>query len=202
MKVLKNVITWIVILVLAAAVAVSALMLTGKVPNPFEKKGPATITAEEVEEQITKCADLTTAKLTYKGIVSFTEGQIKYITQNSFNMMYTADAVAGIDMTKVTVEVQDPENGNPGKVIVNVPKATVQSVTIDPDSLKFYDTKWALFNKNANTDVQEALQSAEADARKNMGKKELITEAQDQAEEVLRGFIQNILPENYELEIN
>ena len=191
-------VTWMLILALGAGY----LMLTGHVPNPFETQKQATITAEEVEEQISKAADLSTAKLTYKGIVNFTEGQIKYITQNSFNMMYTADIVAGVDMTKVTVDVVQPANGNPGKVVVNVPKPTIQTVTIDPDSLEFYDQKWALFNKTANTDVQEALKAAEADARANFGKKELIATAQEQADEVIRGFVQSVLPNGYELEMN
>lgn len=134
--------------------------------------------------------------------MNFTEGQIKYITQNSFNMMYTADIVAGVDMTKVTVDVVQPEGGNPGKVTVTVPKPTIQTVTIDPDSLEFYDQKWALFNKTANTDVQEALKAAEADARANFGKKELIATAQEQADEVIRGFVQSVLPNGYELEMN
>ncbi len=116
-------------------------------------------------------------------------------------MTYTADIVAGVDMSKVTVDLVQPQGGNPGKVTVSIPKAAVQSVTIDPDSLEFYDQKWALFNKTANTDVQEALKAAEQDARQNFGKKELISTAQEQAEEVIRGFVQSVLPEGYELEL-
>ena len=198
----KNFLIALFAILLILALGAGYLMLTGHVANPFEKQKQATITAEEVEQQITKAADLSTAKLTYKGIVNFTEGQIKYITQNSFNMMYTADIVAGVDMTKVTVDVVQPEGGNPGKVTVTVPKPTIQTVTIDPDSLEFYDQKWALFNKTANTDVQEALKAAEADARANFGKKELIATAQEQADEVIRGFVQSVLPNGYELEMN
>lgn len=198
----KNFLIALLAILLILSLGLGWLLATGRITSPWAKTQQANITAEMVEEQLEKCADLTTAKLTYKGVVNFTEGQIKYITQNSFNMMYTADVIAGIDMTKVTAEVQEPANGNPGKVIVTVPKATVQSIKIDPDSLQFYDTKWALFNRQANTDVQEALVAAEADAKKNMGKKELIATAQTQAEEVISGFVGNILPEGYELEIN
>lgn len=213
MKVLKNVLTWIIILVLLLGLAVGALMLTGKMANPFSTKQEANITAEKVEEQISKASDLTTAKLTYNGIVHFEEGQIKFITKNSFNMMYTAYAVAGINMEDITVEVQEPtkattaEDGTkvpakPGKVIVNVPKAELQTLTIDSDSLKFYDEKFALFNKAEHTDVQEALQAAETDAKKNMGKKALIKEAQAQAETVIADFVSSVIPEGYELEVN
>lgn len=209
----KNFLIALLAILLVLALGAGYLMLTGRASNPFEVKKQATITAEQVEEQITKCSDLTTARLTYKGIVHFEEGQIKYITQNSFNMMYTAIAYAGIDLTDVKVEVQDPvkattkEDGTKvpataGKVIVTLPKATLLELKIDEDSLTFYDEKNALFNKAQHTDVQEALQAADADARKNMGKKALLSDAQDQAEEVIRSFVQEVLPDGYELEID
>ena len=202
MKTFKNILIALLALLLIAALGVGYLMLSGRMANPFEQQKQATITAEEVEEQLEKCSDLTTAKLTYKGIVHFTEGQIKYITRNEFNMQYTAKALAGIDMTAVTVEVQDPADGNAGKVIINVPKATLQSVSIDEDSLAFYDEKTALFNKVNHEDVQDALVAAKEDAKKNMGKKALIAEAQSNAEDVIRSFVSSVLPANYELEIN
>ncbi|MBP5271764.1 MAG: DUF4230 domain-containing protein, partial [Clostridia bacterium] len=127
--------------------------------------------------------------------------QVKYITKNSFNMMYTAYAVAGIDMSQVTVDVQEPADGAKGKVIVTVPKATLQSLNIDEDSLAFYDEKNALFNKTQHADVQDALVAAKEDAKKNMGKAELIAEAQTEAEEIIRGFVSSVVPEGYELEI-
>lgn len=202
MKTFKNILIALLALLLIVALGVGYLMLSGHMANPFEQQKQATITAEEVEEQLEKCSDLTTAKLTYKGIVHFTEGQIKYLTKNEFNMQYTAKALAGIDMSAVTVEVQDPADGNSGKVIINVPKATLQSISIDEDSLAFYDEKTALFNKVNHEDVQDALVAAKEDAKKNMGKKALIAEAQSNAEEVIRSFVSSVLPANYELEIN
>ncbi len=202
MKTFKNILIALLALLLIVAVGVGYLMLSGRMANPFEQKTQATISAEEVEEQLEKCSDLTTAKLTYKGIVHFTEGQIKYLTKNEFNMQYTAKAVAGIDMSKVTVEVTDPADGNPGKVIITVPKATLQDLTIDEKSLAFYDEKTALFNKVNHEDVQDALVAATEDAKENMGKKSLIAEAQSNAEDVIRNFVSSVLPDGYELEIN
>ena len=200
---IKNILIALLAILLALVVGIGYLMLSGHLANPFEQqKQAATISAEEVQEQLEKCSDLTTAKLTYKGIVHFTEGQIKYITKNEFNMQYTAKAVAGIDMSQVTVDVQEPADGNSGKVIITLPKATVQDVTIDEDSLAFYDERTALFNKVNHEDVQDALTAAKEDATKNMGKKALIRDAQDQAEEVIRGFVSSVLPAGYELEIN
>ena len=101
----------------------------------------------------------------------------------------------------VTYKVNGTETA-PVSGVINVKENDVITVTIDPDSLEFYDQKWALFNKTANTDVQEALKAAEADARANFGKKELIATAQEQADEVIRGFVQSVLPNGYELEMN
>ena len=80
-------------------------------------------------------------------------------------------------------------------------QSNLQLTYVSTTHPKFYDQKWALFNKTANTDVQEALKAAEQDARQNFGKKELISTAQEQAEEVIRGFVQSVLPEGYELEL-
>lgn len=202
MKTFKSILIALLALLLILALGIGYLMLSGRMANPFEQQKQATITAEQVEEQLEKCNDLTTAKLTYKGIVHFTEGQIKYLTKNEFNMQYAAKAIAGIDMSKVTVEVQDPADGNPGKVIITVPKATLQDLTIDEKSLAFYDEKTALFNKVNHEDVQDAMVAATEDAKKNMGKKALIAEAQSNAEEVIRSFVSSVLPKGYELEIN
>ncbi len=202
MKTFKSILIALLALLLILALGIGYLMLSGRMANPFEQQKQATITAEQVEEQLEKCNDLTTAKLTYKGIVHFTEGQIKYLTKNEFNMQYAAKAIAGIDMSKVTVEVQDPADGNPGKVIITVPKATLQDLTIDEKSLAFYDEKTALFNKVNHEDVQDAMVAATEDAKKNMGKKALIAEAQSNAEDVIRSFVSSVLPKGYELEIN
>ena len=202
MKTFKSILIALLALLLILALGIGYLMLSGRMANPFEQQKQATITAEQVEEQLEKCNDLTTAKLTYKGIVHFTEGQIKYLTKNEFNMQYAAKAIAGIDMSKVTVEVQDPADGNPGKVIITVPKATLQDLTIDEKSLAFYDEKTALFNKVNHEDVQDAMVAATEDAKKNMGKKALIAEAQSNAEDVIRNFVSSVLPKGYELEIN
>ena len=51
-------------------------------------------------------------------------------------------------------------------------------------------------------DVQDALVAATEDAKKNMGKKALIAEAQSNAEDVIRSFVSSVLPNGYELEIN
>ena len=96
MKTFKNILIALLALLLILALGIGYLMLSGRMANPFEQQKQATITAEQVEEQLEKCSDLTTAKLTYKGIVHFTEGQIKYLTKNEFNMQYAAKAVAGI----------------------------------------------------------------------------------------------------------
>lgn len=202
MKTFKNILIALLALLLILALGLGYLMLSGHLANPFEQQKQATVSAEQIEEQLEKCSDLTTAKLTYKGIVHFTEGQIKYITKNEFNMQYTAKAVAGIDMSQVTVDVQEPADGNAGKVVITIPKATLQDLSIDEDSLAFYDEKTALFNKVNHEDVQDALVAAKEDAKKNMGKKALIAEAQSQAEDVIRGFVAPVVPDGYELEIN
>ena len=55
----------------------------------------------------------------------------------------------------------------PAKTItVTLPKAEIQDITIDPDSLEFYDEKIALFNPQNKEDTVTALQAAKEDAEK------------------------------------
>lgn len=196
----KNFLISLLAILLVITLGASYLMLTGRLPNPLEAKNKSTITATEVEQQIAKAADLSTAKLTYEGIVHFSEGQIKFLTKNSFSMTYTAEILAGIDLSKAQVNVRHPKNSNPGKVTITLPKAQVTSISISPDSLQFYDKQWALFNKTSDTDIQDALKKAEKDARQNFGKEKLLAAAEEQAKNVIQSFLQSVLPDNYELD--
>lgn len=69
-------------------------------------------------------------------------------------MVYSADVTAGVDLSQASVTVS-------GKQInVTLPQAKVQTVSIDPNSLKFYDSSFALFNWENKNDTAEALVAA------------------------------------------
>ena len=147
-----------------------------------QKKQPH-VDAERLRERIEEASELTTAKSFYSGIVRFEEGSVPLIDKNSFSMKYDAVVSAGFDLEKVDIDVTDEE------VIVKVPKAEILGISIDPDSLEFYDNKFSLFKTDRKEATKQALVEAEKDAEKNASEKGLIEEADKRAEVIFRGIL-------------
>ncbi len=148
-----------------------------------------------LEAQIADCSDLTTAKLSYTGFVSYEEGDIPLLTKKAFSMKYVAEARAGVDLSKAKVTLSEDT------IKVKLPKAETQVIAIDPNSLEFFDEKRALFNWQDRADSATALEAAEADVEDKIDQTALIEEANKQAhlviEELLAPF--TVEPYNYNL---
>jgi hypothetical protein len=147
-----------------------------------QKKQPQ-IDAERLKERIVEASDLTTARTYYTGIVRFKEGSVPLIDKNGFAMKYDAVISAGFDLEKVDIDVTDEE------VIVKVPKAEILGISIDPDSLEFYDNKFSLFKTDRKEATKQALVEAEKDAERNASEKGPIEEADKRAEVIFRGIL-------------
>lgn len=160
--------------------------------SPVEKP---TVDATALEAQIADCSDLTTAKLSYTGYVSYEEGDIPLLTKKAFSMTYVAEARAGVDLSKAKVEL------NEDTIRVKLPKAETQVIAIDPNSLEFFDEKRALFNWQDRNDSAVALEAAQADVETKIDQTALMDEANKQAklviEELLAPFAEE--PYNYTL---
>ena len=78
------------------------------------------------------------------------------------------------------------------KVSVTLPKAEIQDITIDPDSLEFYDEKFALFNFQDRQDTVEALQYAKEDVTKQAEKTDLLTTAEERAKTVITELVNSM----------
>jgi hypothetical protein len=70
-------------------------------------------------------------------------------------------------------------------ISITLPKATLQSVSVDPDSLRFFDTESSLFNSNEVQDTAEALKHAKKSAANKATKSELLQEADKQAKQIV-----------------
>ena len=101
-------------------------------------------------------------------------------------MIYDANVKAGVDLGQVQVDIK----GN--KVSVTLPKAEIQDITIDPDSLEFYDEKFALFNFQDRQDTVEALQYAKEDVTKQAEKTDLLTTAEERAKTVITELVNSM----------
>ncbi len=144
-----------------------------------------TITIETVEKRLEDLADLSTAELIYTNLYTVTEGKIPFLTQKGFSMVYTARVRAGIDMGGVTVAVDDR------RVTVTLPPAAIQTLKVDPESIRFYDEKHALFNWDKKTDVTQAIALAEADTREKADTDGLLKLASQRAEVIVKGLLED-----------
>ncbi len=177
---MKSIRFWGVIIGAAALVAVGFLgaRLLDRAAEPS-----VTMSADTVAEQLVECSELATMKLEYRGLVTYEEGELPLLTKKAFTMIYDADVRAGVDLSQATVEVAG------SSVKVSLPAATVQSIAIDPDSLQFYDQRYALLNWQDRDDTAKALQMAQDDAEAKVDRTAMIGDAQKQAETIVETML-------------
>lgn len=166
-----------------AAVALVALgflasQLFNKVMEPS-----VSLSATSIQEQLTESSDLATAKLEYRGLVRYESGDIDFLTKKGFTMVYDAEIRAGVDLSQAAVSVDGHD------IIVQLPMADVQTVSIDPDSIEFYDESFALFNWENKNDTAEALVLATEDASGKVDQINMIEQANEQAKTVVESLL-------------
>lgn len=160
-----------------------AIFVGFKIGSIFYKNKQPEITVAYISEQVRGLSELTTAELTYSGLVIYSEGDIPLITKKGFSMRYTANIRAGINFSKVKIDVKDD------KVTVNIPEVTVQSVDVDPESIEFYDERYALFNWTQKEDVIDAISIAKKDVSSHANITGLVKKAGEQAEIVIKSVL-------------
>lgn len=172
-----------------AILAVAAILILGILAGRYlesRKHSKADLSSSAIAAQISELSELSTAQLEYRGLVRYSEGEIPLLTKKEFTMIYDASVKAGVDLSEVTVTV----NGN--QVTVHLPAARIQNITIDPDSLEFYDEKFALFNFQNRTDTVTALQYAEDDVKDWVQETDLLASADEKAQSLITGFLNSV----------
>lgn len=147
------------------------------------------LTSSFINGKLEAVSELTTAKLTYTGLIKYSEGSIPFLTQNSFSMIYTATVRAGIDLSKAVVEITEEE------VVIMLPACEIQSVDIDEESIEFYDEKWALFNRSTKEDAIDMVSAAKEDVTKKADIESLLESASLQTEALVRGLLEDTIGE-------
>ena len=147
--------------------------------NP--KKAEPELTTTIVSRQLETMQDLTTAKENDYGFEKFSEGNIAHVNKKKFTMFYSYEIRAGVDLAKADIKVHDGTR----TISITLPKATLQSVSVDPDSLRFFDSESSLFNGNEVTDTPEALKRAKKSAADKASKSKLLQEADKQAKQIV-----------------
>ena len=145
-----------------------------------------TIDVEYINVRLQDLGELTTAELSYDGLLRYDEGSIPLLTKHGFLMTYSSHARAGIDFAKVRVRV----SGDSVKVII--PRSEIQLIYVDPESICFYDESHALFQGDEKEDLQTALVDAEADAREHLDLDSVLSRADSRAELMICDLISEI----------
>lgn len=133
-----------------------------------------------VTKQLKACSDLATSKMMYRGLVTYTSGNIELWDKKSFQMIYDAEIKAGVDMSEADVSMDGK------KIEISLPAATIQDVSIDPDSVKIYDQKYSLLNWSDRSDTSAAMSEAKADAREAAEKSDMDGQADAQARAIVK----------------
>ena len=170
-----------VILVVVASIA---LIAVGFLASRLLESGPeVTVSATSIEERLTRCSSLTTARLEYRGLVKYEEGDIPLINKKAFSMIYDAQISAGIDLGNAQVEVHGSD------ISITLPEPAIQDITIDPDSLEFYDEQFALFNWTGREDTVKAMDYAMEDAQAKTSQSDILAQAKEQAQTVIETLL-------------
>lgn len=133
-----------------------------------------------VTKQLKACSDLATSKMMYRGLVTYTSGNIELWDKKSFQMIYDAEIKAGVDMSEADVSMDGK------RIEISLPAATIQDVSIDPDSIKIYDQKYSLLNWADRSDTSAAMSEAKADAREAAEKSDMAGQADTQARAIVK----------------
>ena len=109
-------------------------------------------------------------------------------TQKAFNMTYRAEVRAGVDLSKANTEVTDSE------VTVTLPAVEIFDISIDNDSIQYYDEKAALLNWERKEDAMDAIASAKEDVEQQTKEMDdLETMAQEQAKTLITGMLSEMV---------
>lgn len=171
----------IVMVIVAVALIAAGVFGTLAVQRTFEPS--ISLSSTSIQEQLSDCSELATAKLDYRGLVRYENGDIDFITKKAFTMVYDAEVRAGVDLAQARVEV----SGN--AITVSLPAPQLLGIEIDPNSLEFYDSSFALFNWENKQDTAKALKAAQADAEGKVDQTGMIEQANEQA----RTLVENLL---------
>ena len=185
---IKLIRTILILMVILVAI-ITVLVITLKITSSVNKEEEPELSSSTINQQLAACSKLTTAELTYSGLIHFSEGDIPYINQNSFSMIYTATATAGIDISQASTTVTDTD------IIITLPECELQEINVDSDSIEFYDEKTSIFNRSEKTDAITALKYAQDDVRSKADIDSLIEKATNQTETIIKGILEPMVGE-------
>lgn len=158
----------------------------------YYKKMNPTVDTSFLKGELVKASELTTAKLTLKGITTYDNNE-KMLKKTKFVMEYKANVRAGINLEDVVIE-SDPVE----KIIyITIPEASILEVKVDNSSIKYYDQQSGWFNGDDKIDADKAKLQAEQEAGEDAKASGIIELANEQSETLIKGILANAIPDGY-----
>lgn len=183
----SNVIVALIALLIVTMI-IGTLAVVGVMGMKFytESKKPQ-VDSAFISNKLEAVSTLSTAVLTYNGLIKYEEGEIPLIDKKSFSMVYSAEITAGVDLSKVESEITDTQ------VILILPEVEIQDMDIDENSVQFYDNQISLFNWTEKEDTLDAISLAKDDVREHADISGLKLKAKDQTETILEGLFEGAI---------
>lgn len=194
----------VVVIVIAVILILLVALLTkysqALVDNIDELREENALLVEQLDEErkidvtyvgnkLESISELTTAKMTYNGIIHFKEGRIPGITKKEFYLAYRVSMKAGFDLDKAEIKVTD------NTVMINLPEAEIYEPNVDEESFQFFDKSIGIFVHEEMDDLAQAITEAKADAMAQPETQEMKGKAEEQAVLLLTALLEDQIGE-------
>lgn len=148
-------------------------------------------------ELLTKSSELTTAKLTIKGLSEYHDEGVYIFNKSDFTLYYTTTIRAGINLENVKITSDAIKK----KIYITIPEAEIFEAKVDTNDIKIYGSGFALFNTNEKEDMAKAISLAEEDAMEYAKTTGILELANEQSETLIKGLLVNAIPSGYTIEV-
>ncbi len=148
------------------------------------------ISSDLIEHQLVEAQDLVTMTYHYTNASAF-ENQRDFngfplpFTNKSFILMYDGEIDAGIDMTQVSVVVNEMTQ----EIVVDLPEAEIFNHEINSASVEVYDESDTIFNQIQVEDYTTFFEEQKEEVESDAIERGLITEAQAKSEDAVGDII-------------
>lgn len=150
-----------------------------------------------LSELLTKSSELTTAKLTIKGLSEYHDEGVYIFNKSDFTLYYTTTIRAGINLENVKITSDAIKK----KIYITIPEAEIFDAKVDTNDIKIYGSGFALFNTNEKEDMAKAISLAEEDAMEYAKTTGILELANEQSETLIKGLLVNAIPSGYTIEV-
>lgn len=166
----------------------------------------ATVDVKIIEENLRSIAELVTLTYTYSDVGTFSEQKTFSLfgkefeiwgTKKSFIITYDGEMKFGIDLSQVSIDESD------NILTVTLPPPQMFSHEIKEDSISLLDEKTGLFSSFSMTDYSDFMTEQKDKMERRAAERELLSQAQSNAEEQIKLFVSAILgdvSEEYEIQ--